>query len=67
MNSILLGKAVLRNYEEYTIAFTKAYPNTLDNHMWLNPKIQDSSRKKEVGLFLDEEADRCDYWLCRPL
>lgn len=47
-------------YEQYTSAFSKEFPNTLDNHMWINPKIHDSSRKKEVGLFLDEEVDRCE-------
>lgn len=47
-----------KDYAEYTKAITAAYPETFDNHMWLNPEIRDISKKKQVGLFLDEEADQ---------
>ena len=46
------------NYAEYTKAISKAHPETFDNHMWENPEVQDLKHKKQVGLFLDEEADQ---------
>jgi hypothetical protein len=47
------------NYEEYTIAFQSLPKHPRQSHV-AQPKIHDSSRKKEVGLFLDEECDRCE-------
>lgn len=44
-------------YAQYTAAISKA-TNIFDNHAWLNPLVKDTSRKKQVGLFLDEEADQ---------
>jgi hypothetical protein len=46
-----------KDYNEYILAINNE-TNIFDMDSFKDPKLHDNSRKKQVGLFLDEEADQ---------